>query len=58
MPLERFLARVAKREGVALAQASTDAPAVFTTPREADGDQECFDTTVQLPPEHAVLWAH
>jgi hypothetical protein len=31
---------------------------VFTTLREADGDQEFFDTTVQPPPEYAVLWAH
>ena len=35
-----------------------DARAVFTTLREADGDQEFFDITVQPPPEYAVLWAH
>jgi uncharacterized protein (DUF2267 family) len=56
MSLDRFLDRVAEREGVTPEQASTDARAVFITLREAVGDEEFFDITVQLPPEYAVLW--
>jgi uncharacterized protein (DUF2267 family) len=56
MPLEKFLARVAERD-MTPEQAFTDTRVVFATLREAVGDQEFFDTTVQLPPEYAVLWA-
>jgi uncharacterized protein (DUF2267 family) len=56
MSLDRFLDRVAEREGVTPEQARTDARAVFITLREAVGDEEFFDITVQLPPEYAVLW--
>ena len=56
MPLERFLERVAGREGVPPEEAGEHARAVFATLREAVGE-EFYDVTVQLPPEYAVLWA-
>jgi uncharacterized protein (DUF2267 family) len=56
MDLERFVGRVVEREGVAPEQARLHARAVFTTLREAVGE-EFYDVTVQLPPEYAVLWA-
>jgi hypothetical protein len=37
-------------------QARNHAHAVFLALREALGDKEFFDVTVQLPPEYAVLW--
>jgi uncharacterized protein (DUF2267 family) len=49
MSLERFVDRVAEREGVPPEQARTHARAVFTTLREAVGE-ELYDVTVQLPP--------
>jgi uncharacterized protein (DUF2267 family) len=57
MPLETFLAHVAEREGVDPLVALSHAPAVFTTLREAVGDQEFRDVTAQLGPEYAALWA-
>jgi uncharacterized protein (DUF2267 family) len=55
MSLERFVDRVAEREGVPPEQARTHARAVLATLREAVGE-EFYDVTVQLPPEYAVLW--
>jgi uncharacterized protein (DUF2267 family) len=56
MSLERFVGRVAEREGVAPEAAGEHARAVFAALREAVGE-ELYDVTVQLPPEYAVLWA-
>jgi uncharacterized protein (DUF2267 family) len=56
MPLERFVARVAEREGVTPDQARAHARAVLTALRAAVGDEEFSDVTVQLPPEYAALW--
>jgi uncharacterized protein (DUF2267 family) len=56
MPMERFLERVAGREGVPPETARGHARAVLSTLREAVGE-EFYDVTVQLPPEYAVLWA-
>jgi uncharacterized protein (DUF2267 family) len=55
MTLERFLERIAEREGVGPFDASEHARAVFATLREAVGDDEFFDVTVQLPPDYGVL---
>jgi uncharacterized protein (DUF2267 family) len=49
MSWEEFVGRVAEREGVAAARAADDAVAVLRTLREAVGDDEWFDITVQLP---------
>jgi uncharacterized protein (DUF2267 family) len=56
MSPERFLDRVAEREGVSPEAAGDHARAVLTTLREAVGE-EFYDVRVQLPPEYAVLWA-
>jgi uncharacterized protein (DUF2267 family) len=56
MSLEQFLGRVAEREGVTPEHAAVHARAVFTTLREAVGE-EFYDVTVQLPPAYGVLWA-
>jgi len=56
MSLERFVGRVAGREGVSPEEARNHAWAVFATLREAVGE-EFYDVTVQLPPEYALLWA-
>lgn len=55
-PLEEFLGRVAELEGVSPEQARDHAKAVFLTLREAVGNEEFFDVTVQFPPEYAALW--
>jgi uncharacterized protein (DUF2267 family) len=55
MTLERFLGRIAERENVDPFEASEHARAVFATLREAVGDEEYFDVTVQLPPDYGVL---
>lgn len=53
MPLERFVALIAAREGVpAPGLALTHARAVLTTLREAVDDDEFFDVTVQLPQDY------
>ncbi len=53
MPLERFVALIAAREGVpAPALAVAHARAVLATLREAVDDDEFFDVTVQLPQEY------
>jgi uncharacterized protein (DUF2267 family) len=49
MSWEEFVRRVAEREGVDPARAADDAVAVLRTLREAVGDDEFFDITVQLP---------
>jgi uncharacterized protein (DUF2267 family) len=54
--LETFTGRVAQREGTDLEHAARHARAVLTTLREAIGDEEFFDITVQLPPEFGALW--
>lgn len=56
-PIDKFLGRMAELEGSSPEQASHHASAVFLTLREALGNQEFFDVTVQFPPEYAVLWA-
>jgi uncharacterized protein (DUF2267 family) len=55
MPLEQFLGRIAELDGVDPFEASEHARAVFATLREAVGDDEYFDVTVQLPPDYDVL---
>ena len=57
MSLEKFVGRVAEREGVPPEQARTHASAVFTTLRAALPDKEFRDVIGQLPPEYAMLWA-
>ncbi|MCO5974102.1 DUF2267 domain-containing protein [Actinoallomurus soli] len=55
MSLDRFLQIIADREGIDRFAASEHARAVFATLREAVGDEEYFDVTVQLPPDYSVL---
>ena len=55
MSLDRFLALINELEGVDLFEASEHVRAVFATLREAVGDDEYFDVTVQLPPDYDVL---
>jgi uncharacterized protein (DUF2267 family) len=53
MALERFVALIAEREGLpAPGVALAHARAVLTTLREAVGDDEFFDVTVQLPQDY------
>lgn len=54
MPVDEFLERVAKREGVEPERAGEHAKAVFAVLREAVED-EFFDVAVQLPGEYAAL---
>ena len=56
VPLNEFLEQVAQRAGIDAPNAARHARAVLTTLREAVGDDEFFDVTVQLPPEYGVLW--
>ena len=53
--LDRFVMRVAEREGVDLEQGIAHARAVFATLREVVPDQELRDITDQLPPEYDAL---
>jgi uncharacterized protein (DUF2267 family) len=61
MPMEKFLARVAAREGRdadlvdLLEEISGHARAVFTTLAEAVPAEEWYDITVELPEEYRVL---
>jgi uncharacterized protein (DUF2267 family) len=57
MSLPDFLARIRDREGMPVELAHAHARAVFLTLREAIGDDEFFDVTVQLPDEYSELWA-
>jgi uncharacterized protein (DUF2267 family) len=57
MPFERFVQRIAEREGVTPSRALADARAVMTTLREAIGDDEFFDVTVQLPGDYVAALA-
>ncbi|MEA2395215.1 MAG: hypothetical protein QOJ82_3106 [Solirubrobacteraceae bacterium] len=57
MSLEDFIGRVAEREGVSVAQARDHARAVLVTLREAVGDEEFLDVTVQLPREYETVTA-
>jgi uncharacterized protein (DUF2267 family) len=52
MSLDEFVDRVAAREGAGPEQALDDARAVLRTLRDAVGDDEFFDVTVQLPGEY------
>jgi uncharacterized protein (DUF2267 family) len=52
MSLDEFVRRVAEREGVDPEQAREHARAVLVTLREAVGDEEFRDVTVQLPDEY------
>jgi uncharacterized protein (DUF2267 family) len=52
MALERFVALIAERDGVAPPVAAEHARAVFATLREAVDDDEFFDVTVQLPQDY------
>jgi uncharacterized protein (DUF2267 family) len=51
MSPERFMRHIAEREGVTPDVARLHARAVFAALREAVGDDEFFDVTVQLPPD-------
>ncbi len=55
MSLERFIERIAQREGLHPADALEHARGVLATLREAVGDEEFFDVTVQLPREYDVV---
>jgi uncharacterized protein (DUF2267 family) len=57
MPVEDFLALVAAREQVGLAEARNHTAAVLSTLREAVGDEEFLDVTVQLPREYETVTA-
>jgi uncharacterized protein (DUF2267 family) len=55
LPLDRFLSRVAEREGVELDQAAVHTRAVFAALREILPDQELRDITDQLPKDYDAL---
>jgi uncharacterized protein (DUF2267 family) len=55
LSLERFVERVAAREGVDPFAAREHTHAVLLTLREAVGDDEFFDATVQLPPDYSPV---
>ncbi|MBC6458940.1 DUF2267 domain-containing protein [Actinomadura sp. HBU206391] len=57
MSLDRFLARIAQREGVSPDKARAHARAVLATLREAVADKEFFDLDAQLPAEFRTLIA-
>jgi uncharacterized protein (DUF2267 family) len=52
MKLDRFLHRVAEREGVSDPEGAEHARAVFRALREAVGTEEFLDVTVQLPDDY------
>ena len=55
MKLDAFVRRVAEREGILFDQALEHVRAVLTTLREAVGEQEFLDVTVQLPDDYKAL---
>jgi uncharacterized protein (DUF2267 family) len=55
--LHVFLCKIAQLENTDLDTSTRHASAVLTTLRDAVGDDEFFDVTVQLPPEFGALWA-
>jgi uncharacterized protein (DUF2267 family) len=57
MSIDTFLRRVAEHERVSPLEAREHAHAVFATLREAVGDDEFFDVTVQLPPDYEPVVA-
>jgi uncharacterized protein (DUF2267 family) len=57
LSLEQFLERIAERQGVDLERAGDHARAVLTTLREAVGDEEFSDVTVELPRDYEDLLA-
>jgi uncharacterized protein (DUF2267 family) len=57
MSLDDFLRRVAEREGVTPTEAREHTRAVFATLREAVGEDEFRDVSVQLPLEYASVQA-
>jgi uncharacterized protein (DUF2267 family) len=58
MGFEDFVRRVAEREGVEAPRARAHARVVMQTLREAVGDDEFFDVTVQLPDEYVAALAY
>jgi uncharacterized protein (DUF2267 family) len=58
MPLDRFVQRIADREGVSPEEAREHARAVFTALRESIAAKEFFDVTAQLPKEYETLLPH
>jgi uncharacterized protein (DUF2267 family) len=52
MSLERFVQRIAEREGVGQREAFEHTRAVLAVLREAIGDDEVFDVVVQLPDDY------
>jgi uncharacterized protein (DUF2267 family) len=52
LPLERFVRRIADREGVSPPEALEHARAVVAVLRETLGDDELFDVVVQLPDDY------
>lgn len=57
MPVEEFVARVARREGTTPAAAAEHIRAVFATLRDALPESEFFDITSQLPAAYAAIEA-
>jgi len=55
IPLEAFIERIARREGISEEEASAHARAVFTVLREAVGQEEFEDTLAQLPDPYRLL---
>jgi uncharacterized protein (DUF2267 family) len=52
LQLERFVQRIAEREGVSPQEAVAHTRAVFSVLRETVGDEEFFDVVVQLPEDY------
>jgi uncharacterized protein (DUF2267 family) len=57
MSLDKFLARVAEREGTNTFEAREHTRAVLATLREAVGDDEFFDVSAELPGDYAPVLA-
>jgi uncharacterized protein (DUF2267 family) len=57
MKLDKFVQRVAERERVSPIEAALHARAVFCVLREAAGEDEFRDITVQLPDDYVTLLA-
>jgi uncharacterized protein (DUF2267 family) len=57
LSLEAFLQRIAEREGADVERARDHARAVLTTLREAVGDEEFADITVEFPQEYVSALA-
>lgn len=57
MKLDKFIHRVADREGVSIVEAALHTRVVFLVLRELLGDDEFRDITVQLPSEYEEVLA-